>query len=179
MAEKSASKLVEALQRSKSTTLPRFIYALGIREVGEATAQTLARECGDLDRLMAADIETLEAVRDVGPVVAKRIREFFTEQHNRDVIAALREAGVHWPVVEKPQAQPFAGKTFVLTGTLSMPRAELKERLQSMGARVAGSVSKQTDFVVAGADPGSKYDKAVKLGIELLDEAACIEMLSK
>ncbi|MGB5177820.1 MAG: NAD-dependent DNA ligase LigA, partial [Gammaproteobacteria bacterium] len=179
MAEKSASKLVEALQRSKSTTLPRFIYALGIREVGEATAQTLAREFGDLDRLMAADIETLEAVRDVGPVVAKRILEFFNEQHNRDVISALREAGVHWPVVEKPQSQPFAGKIFVLTGTLSMPRAELKEKLQSMGARVAGSVSKQTDYVVVGADPGSKYDKAVKLGIALLDEAACIEMLSK
>ncbi len=179
MAEKSASNLVEALQRSQSTTLPRFIYALGIREVGEATAQTLAREFGDLDLLMAADIETLEAVRDVGPVVAKRIREFFTEQHNREVIAALREAGVHWPVVEKPQAQPFAGKTFVLTGTLSMPRAELKERLQSMGGRVAGSVSKQTDFVVVGDNPGSKHDKALKLGIPVLDEATCIEMLSK
>ena len=179
MAEKSASNLVEALQRSQSTTLPRFIYALGIREVGEATAQTLAREFGDLDLLMAADIEALEAVRDVGPVVAKRIREFFSEQHNRVVIAALREAGVHWPVVEKPQAQPFAGKTFVLTGTLSMPRAELKERLQSLGARVAGSVSKQTDFVVVGDNPGSKHDKALKLGIPVLDEATCIEMLSK
>jgi len=179
MAEKSASNLVEALQRSQSTTLPRFIYALGIREVGEATAQTLAREFGDLDLLMAADIEALEAVRDVGPVVAKRIREFFSEQHNRVVIAALREAGVHWPVVEKPQAQPFAGKTFVLTGTLSMPRAELKERLQSLGARVAGSVSRQTDFVVVGDNPGSKHDKALKLGIPVLDEATCIEMLSK
>ncbi|MGB5716271.1 MAG: NAD-dependent DNA ligase LigA [Gammaproteobacteria bacterium] len=179
MAEKSASNLVEALQRSQSTTLPRFIYALGIREVGEATAQTLAREFGDLDLLMAADIEALEAVRDVGPVVAKRIREFFSEQHNREVIAALREAGVHWPDVEKPQAQLFSGKTFVLTGTLSMPRAELKERLQSMGARVAGSVSRQTDFVVVGDNPGSKHDKALKLGIPVLDEATCIEMLSK
>ena len=179
MAEKSASNLVEALQRSKSTSLPRFIYALGIREVGEATAQTLAGEFGDLDALMAADIDTLEAIRDVGPVVAKRIREFFAEQHNREVIAALRKAGVHWPLVAKPQAQPFAGKTFVLTGTLSMPRAELKEKLQSMGARVSGSVSKQTDYVVVGDNPGSKYDKAIKLGVEVLDEAACIEMVLK
>ena len=179
MAKKSATNLVKALQRSKSTTLPRFIYALGIREVGEATAQTLAREFGDLDALMAADIATLEAVRDVGPVVAKRIREFFAEQHNRDVIAALREAGVHWPLLEKSQAQPFAGKTFVLTGTLSMPRAQLKEKLQSMGARVSGSVSKQTDYVVVGDNPGSKYDKAIRLGVEVLDEAACIEMLPK
>jgi DNA ligase (NAD+) len=179
MAKKSATNLVKSLQRSKSTTLPRFIYALGIREVGEATAQTLAREFGDLDALMAADIETLEAVRDVGPVVAKRIREFFAELHNRDVIAALREAGVHWPLLEKSQAQPFAGKTFVLTGTLSMPRAELKEKLQSMGARVSGSVSKQTDYVVVGDNPGSKYDKAIRLGVEVLDEAACIEMLPK
>ena len=179
MAEKSASNLVDALQRSKSTSLPRFIYALGIREVGEATAQTLAREFGDLDALMVADIDRLEAVRDVGPVVAKRIGEFFAERHNREVIAALREAGIHWPALEKPQAQPFAGKTFVLTGTLSMPRAELKERLQSMGARVAGSVSKQTDYVVVGDNPGSKYDKAIKLGVEVLDEAACIEMVLK
>jgi DNA ligase (NAD+) len=178
MAEKSATRLVEALQHSKSTSLPRFIYALGIREVGEATAQTLAREFGDLDALMAADIETLEAVRDVGPVVAKRIREFFAEQHNLEVIAALREAGVHWPVQEKPQALPFAGKTFVLTGTLSMPRTELKEKLQSLGARVSGSVSKQTDYVVVGDNPGSKYEKAIKLGIEVLDEAACMQMLS-
>ena len=178
MAEKSAANLVEALRNSKSTSLPRFIYALGIREVGEAMAQTLAREFGDLDALMAADIETLEAVRDVGPVVAKRIHEFFAEQHNRDVIAALREAGVHWPAVEKPRAQPFAGKTFVLTGTLSMPRAELKEKLQSMGAKVTGSVSKKTDYVIVGENPGSKYDKAIKLGVEVLDEAACVEILA-
>jgi DNA ligase (NAD+) len=179
MAVKSATNLIEALQRSKSTTLPRFIYALGIREVGETTAQTLAREFGDLDALMAADIETLEAVHDVGPVVARRICEFFAEQHNREVIAALREAGVHWPAAAARQVQPFAGKTFVLTGTLSMPRAELKERLQSLGARVAGSVSSKTDYVVVGDNPGSKYEKAVKLGIQILDEAACVEMVSK
>jgi DNA ligase (NAD+) len=178
MAEKSATNLIEALDKSKSTSLARFIYALGIREVGEATAQTLAREFGDLEALMAADIERLEAVHDVGPIVAKRIVEFFGELHNRDVISKLREAGVHWSAVEKPQVQRLAGKTFVLTGTLSMPRAELKEKLQSLGAKVTGGVSKKTDYVVVGDDPGSKYDKAIKLGVEVLDEAACMEMIS-
>ena len=178
MAEKSAGNLVEALEASKSTALARFIYALGIREVGETTAQSLAREFTDLDRLMLADAETLEAVSDVGPVVATRIREFFAEQHNRDVIAKLLDAGVHWAVVEQPRQQPLAGKTFVLTGTLSMPRAELKDRLQSLGARVTGSVSKNTDYVVVGENPGSKHDKAVKLGIAILDEAACVKLVS-
>ena len=179
MAEKSATNLIKALDKSKSTSLERFIYALGIREVGETTAQTLARACGDLESLMAADIETLEAVHDIGPVVAKRILEFFSEQHNRDVISKLRAAGVHWSAVDKPQVQLLAGKTFVLTGTLSMPRAELKEKLQSLGARVTGSVSKNTDYVIVGEDPGSKYDKAMKLGIAVLDEAACMAMVSK
>jgi len=179
MAEKSASNLIEALDKSKSTLLERFIYALGIREVGETTAQTLAREFGDLESLLAADIETLEAVHDIGPIVAKRIIEFFAEQHNREVISQLCEAGVHWSAVEKPQAQLLSGKTFVLTGTLSMPRAELKEKLQSLGAKVTGSVSKKTDYVVVGDNPGSKHDKAIKLGVEVLDEAACIEMVSK
>ena len=178
MAEKSASNLVGALQASKATSLARFIYALGIREVGEATAQTLAREFGDLERLMAADAASLEAVPDVGPVVAARIREFFAERHNRDVITKLLDAGVHWEVAEQPRQQPLAGKTFVLTGTLSMPRAELKDRLQSLGARVTGSVSKNTDYVVVGENPGSKHDKAVKLGITILDEAACVKLVS-
>ena len=179
MAEKSATNLIEALDKSKSTSLARFIFALGIREVGEATAQTLAREFGALEPLMTADIERLEAVHAVGPVVAKRIVEFFGEQHNREVISKLREAGVRWSAVEKLQAQLLAGKTFVLTGSLSLPRAELKDRLQSLGAKVTGSVSKKTDYVVVGDDPGSKYDKAIKLGVEVLDEAACIEMISK
>ena len=178
MAEKSASNLVGALQASKATSLARFIYALGIREVGEATAQTLAREFGDLERLMAADAASLEAVPDVGPVVAARIREFFAERHNRDVIAKLLDAGVHWEVAQQPRQQPLAGKTFVLTGTLSMPRAELKDKLQSLGARVTGSVSKNTDYVVVGENPGSKHDKAVKLGITILDEAACVKLVS-
>jgi DNA ligase (NAD+) len=179
MAEKSATNLIEALDKSKSTSLERFIYALGIRGVGETTAQTLARACGDLESLMAADIEALEAVHDIGPIVAKQILEFFGEQHNRDVISKLRAAGVHWSAVDKPQVQLLAGKTFVLTGTLSMPRAELKEKLQSLGARVTGSVSKNTDYVIVGEDPGSKYDKAMRLGIAVLDEAACIAMVSK
>ena len=179
MAEKSATNLIEALDKSKSTSLARFIFALGIREVGEATAQTLAREFGALEPLMTADIERLEAVHAVGPVVAKRIVEFFGEQHNREVISKLREAGVRWSAVEKLQAQLLAGKTFVLTGSLSLPRAELKDRLQSLGAKVTGSVSKKTDYVVVGDDPGSKYDKAIRLGVEVLDEAACIEMISK
>jgi DNA ligase (NAD+) len=179
MAEKSAANLILALGKSQSTSLERFIFALGIREVGEATAQTLAREFGDLESLMAADIERLEAVHDVGPIVARRILEFFGEQHNREVISKLREAGVHWSAVEKSQAQLLAGKTFVLTGTLSMPRAELKDKLQSLGAKVTGSVSKKTDYVVVGDDPGSKYDKAIKLGVDVLDEMACIEMISK
>jgi DNA ligase (NAD+) len=179
MAEKSAANLILALGKSQSTSLERFIFALGIREVGEATAQTLAREFGDLESLMAADIERLEAVHDVGPIVARRILEFFGEQHNREVINKLREAGVHWSAVEKSQAQLLAGKIFVLTGTLSMPRAELKDKLQSLGAKVTGSVSKKTDYVVVGDDPGSKYDKAIKLGVDVLDEMACIEMISK
>ncbi|MEN8205036.1 MAG: NAD-dependent DNA ligase LigA [Pseudomonadota bacterium] len=178
MAEKSATNLIEALDKSKSTTLERFIHALGIREVGETTAQTLAREFGDLEALMAADIETLEAVHDIGPVVAKRILEFFGEQHNRDVISKLREAGVRWRTVDKPQVQLLAGKTFVLTGVLSMPRAELKEKLQALGAKVTGNVSKKTDYVVVGDNPGSKYDKAIKLGVKVLDEADCLEMVS-
>ena len=178
MAMKSATNLIEALEKSKSTSLPRFIYALGIREVGEATAQILAREFGSLDALMAADVDMLEAVHDVGPVVARRIREFFAEQHNREVIAELR-AHVDLPALDKPQSQLLAGKTFVLTGTLSMPRAELKEKLQSKGARVTGSVSKHTDYVVVGDNPGSKYDQAMKLGLQILDEAACVEMLPK
>jgi DNA ligase (NAD+) len=177
MAEKSANNLVNALNNSKATTLERFIYALGIREVGDATARTLAREFGELDALMQADIEALEAVHDVGPVVANYIVEFFSESHNREVIARLRRAGVHWGPVEKPRQQPLAGKTFVLTGTLSMPRNELKTSLQAQGATVSSSVSGKTDYLVVGDNPGSKLDKAQALGIEILDEAACLELL--
>ena len=178
MAGKSAANLIAALNSSKATTLGRFIFSLGIREVGETTAQTLAREFGALEPLMAADAGTLEAIHDIGPVVAKHIVDFFGEQHNRDVIEKICAAGVHWPAVERPREQPLAGKTFVLTGTLSMPRNELKEQLQALGARVTGSVSKQTDYLVAGENPGSKRDKALKLGVTMLDEAECLELIS-
>jgi DNA ligase (NAD+) len=177
MAEKSASNLLQALGTSKQTTLARFIYSLGIREVGETTAQLLAREFGDLEVLMQMDFERLQEVRDVGPVVAENIAEFFSEAHNREVIDRLIQAGVNWPTLEKQGKQPLAGKTFVLTGTLSVPRDELKEKLQALGAKVSGSVSKKTDYVVAGENPGSKYDKAKALGVTVLDEAACTELL--
>jgi DNA ligase (NAD+) len=177
MAEKSATNLVEALAKSRDTTLERFIYALGIREVGEATAQRLAQAFGDLEPLLQADVEVLQAVRDVGPVVAQHIVGFFAEAHNREVITRLIEAGVHWLAVERPLEQPLAGKTFVITGTLSMPRSELKAQLQAAGARVAGSVSKKTDYVVAGEKAGSKLEKATELGVSVLSEAECLAML--
>ncbi|MGD8874241.1 MAG: NAD-dependent DNA ligase LigA [Gammaproteobacteria bacterium] len=179
MAEKSAGNLVNALQKSRDTTLERFIYALGIREVGESTAQILAREFGDIKPLLGADAAKLQAIHDIGPVVAQRIVDFFAEQHNRDVIDKLIRAGIHWPAVEKPESAPLTGKTFVLTGTLSMPRDAMKAKLQAAGAKVSGSVSKKTDYVVAGESPGSKYDRAVELGVEVLDEAACLQLLGE
>jgi DNA ligase (NAD+) len=179
MAEKSANNLVAALAASKNTTLARFIYALGIREVGEMTAQILAREFGDLDALMQADTGTLQAVHDIGPIVALHIVDFFAEAHNRRVIGQLLDAGIRWPQVERPASSILTGKTFVLTGTLSMPRNELKAQLLAQGAKVTGSVSQKTDYVVVGENPGSKYDKAVELGIEVLDEAACMALLAR
>jgi DNA ligase (NAD+) len=179
MAEKSATNLVNALGRSRDTTLDRFIYALGIREVGEATAQALAQHFGDLEPLMAADIGTLQEVPDVGPVVAQCIVDFFAEQHNQAVIEKLRKAGIHWPKMKKRTHTSLTGKTFVITGTLSIPRDVLKQRLQAAGAKVTGSVSKKTDYVVVGADPGSKYDRAVELGVTTLDEAAVQALLER
>jgi DNA ligase (NAD+) len=183
MADKSATNLVHALEQSRNTTLERFIYALGIREVGETMAQILAQHFGDLPALMAADSDTLQSIHDVGPVVAQRIVDFFAEPHNREVIGKLTGnpaqggAGIHWPAVSKAAHTPLAGKTFVITGTLSLPRDELKKRLQAAGAKVTGSVSKKTDYVVVGDEPGSKYDKAVELGVMILDEAGCLKLL--
>ena len=181
MADKSAQNILDALEKSKSTTLPRFIYALGINNVGETTAQALANYFGDLEPLMNADEETLQEIADVGPVVADSIVKFFHQSHNREVINKLIKAGVHWPKIPRKQKQklPLDGKTFVITGTLSIKRDDLKDRLQALGAKVAGSVSKNTDYVVAGDDPGSKYDKAQQLGITILDEAGILEMLEK
>jgi len=174
MGAKSAAKLIEALERSKNTTLARFLYALGIREVGEATALTLAGHFGGLEALMTAEEEGLQQAPDVGPVVAAALRAFFQEPHNQQVIARLRDAGVRWPerAVQQVNDQPLAGKTFVLTGTLeSLTRDEASDRLRALGARVSGSVSKKTDYVVAGREAGSKLDKARELGLTVLDEA--------
>lgn len=181
MADKSAQNILDALEKSKTTTLARFIYALGIRDVGEATAQSLAKHFGNLDDLMNADEDSLQQIPDVGPVVADSIVKFFHQKHNRDVIAKLISVGVHWPKVEpvKTEALPLQDKTFVITGTLSIKRNELKDRLQSLGAKVTGSVSKSTDYVVVGVDPGLKYDKAEQLGINILDESAILELLEQ
>ena len=181
MAEKSAANVVEAIERSKHTTLPRLIYSLGIRNVGESTARDLALHFGELDPLLAADEETLRRVPDVGPVVAQSIAHFFAEPHNREVVQGLRKAGVSFERVAKPPAKAgIAGKTFVLTGTLpNLSREEAKERIQSAGGKVTGSVSKKTDYLVAGADPGSKIDKALELGIAILDEQGLLRLLEQ
>lgn len=175
MAEKSAQNLIDALEDSKDTTLSRFLFGLGIPLVGETTARTLARHFGTLDRLMEADHEELKEVEDVGPAVAESVEHFFREKHNQKVIKKLKSAGIHWKEMEVPpkKEQKLAGKTFVLTGTLAhMTRDEAKDKLQALGAKVTGSVSRKTDYVVVGADPGSKADKAEQLGIEMLDEEA-------
>ena len=178
LADKSAQNLVEALERSKTTTLPRFLSSLGIRLVGEATARQIAEVFGDLDRIMAADEEGLQEVPDIGPEVARSLAGFFAQEQNRAVIAKLLRAGVRFPAVAVKPAGRLTGKTFVLTGTLdSLTRSEAKQRLQVLGAKVTASVSKKTDYVVAGSDPGAKRDKAEKLGVPILDEAAFLNLI--
>ncbi len=176
MADKSAQNLVDALEKSKDTTLGRFLFALGIPQVGETTAQQLAAHFGSLERLIKADTGRLQEVPDIGPIVAESIHTFFDQRHNREVIDRLRKAGVQWQEHEPDVpggGQPLAGRTFVLTGALeSMTRDEARDALQALGAKVTGSVSKKTDYVVIGADPGSKADKAEALGVEMLDEDA-------
>ncbi len=181
MGDKSAARLVAALERSKSTTLERFLYALGIREVGEATAQALAQHCGSLETLLAADEADLLRIPDIGPVAAAHIRAFFQEAHNRDIIQRLQEAGVQWPAASPTAtATPLAGKTFVLTGALAgMTRDAAKARLQALGAKVTDSVSKKTTYVVAGADPGTKLNKARQLGVTVLSEQELLDLLQK
>jgi DNA ligase (NAD+) len=182
MAEKSAANLLAALARSRQTTLARFLYALGIRHVGETTAKDLARHFGTIDRLMNASVEQLLAVDDVGPVVAQSIHTFFAQPHNREVLEQLRAVGIAWPehAGRADQAPlPLAGRTLVLTGTLpTLSREEAKALIEAAGGKVAGSVSKKTDFVVAGADAGSKLDKARQLGVAVIDEQALRAMLS-
>lgn len=178
LADKSAQNLVDALERSKTTTLPRFLSSLGIRLVGEATARQIAEVFGGLERIMAADEERLQEVPDIGPGVAHSLSGFFAQEQNLAVIDKLIEAGVHFPAVEVKPAGRLTGKTFVLTGTLDgLTRSEAKQRLQALGAKVTASVSKKTDYVVAGSDPGAKRDKAEKLGIPILDEAAFLNLV--
>ena len=181
MAEKSAKNLVEALDKSKTTTLPRFIYALGIREVGEATAANLARYFGSLDALMQAREEQLLDVDDVGPIVAQHIHAFFQEPHNRDTLQALVNQGIHWPeTTQRREDLPLAGQTWVLTGSLdSLTRDQAKERLEALGAKVSGSVSKKTSQLVAGAAAGSKLTKAESLGVPVMDEAGLLKCLAE
>ncbi|MGB5744880.1 MAG: NAD-dependent DNA ligase LigA [Sedimenticolaceae bacterium] len=182
MAQKSAHNLVAALDDARRTTLARFLFALGIREVGEATAQALARQFGALDAIAAASEEALQETPDVGPIVARHVHTFFRQPHNREVIAKLRDAGVAWPETEPLAAAgrlPLSGKSFVLTGTLSEPRTQVKERLQALGAKVTGSVSKNTDYLVAGEEPGSKLSKAESLGVALLDEDQLRELIAE
>ncbi|HJR74726.1 MAG TPA: NAD-dependent DNA ligase LigA [Luteimonas sp.] len=182
VATKWAENLVAGIDASRSTTLERLLYALGIRDVGESTAKTLARHFGSLAPLMAADEAALTEVQDVGPIVAARIAHFFAEQHNRDVIAALRKNGVQWPegAPQRAVEGPLTGMTVVLTGGLeSMSRDEAGARLESLGAKISGSVSKKTNVVIAGEAAGSKLAKAQELGVEIWDEAALVAFLKK
>ncbi len=180
MADKSAANLLQAIEASKQTTLARFVFGLGIRHVGEATAKELARHFGKLDAIMDATVEQLLAVNDVGPIVAQSLRTFFDQAHNREVVEQLRACGVAWtegePAAVTPK--PLTGKTFVITGTLpTLSRDQAKDMLESAGAKVAGSVSKKTDFLLAGSDAGSKLDKARELQIAVIDEALFLNML--
>ncbi len=179
MATRSAANLVAAIDSSKQTTLARFLFALGIPQVGETTAETLAETLGDLREIINADEESLQQVPDIGPVVAESIQVFFQQPHNMEIIEKLVASGVQWPVSVAKLSGPesaFFDKTVVLTGALSMARSDAKKILQSLGAKVTGSVSKNTDFLVAGNEPGSKYDKAEQLGVAILDEQAFIAM---
>jgi DNA ligase (NAD+) len=180
MADKSAQNIVDALEKSKQTTLPRFLYGLGIRHVGEATAKELARHFGGLDAIMNATEEAFLQVSDVGPIVAKSIHTFFEQPHNREVVEQLRACGIRWEegAASSDTPKPLAGMTFVLTGTLpSLGRDDAKDKIEAAGGKVSGSVSKKTSFVVAGSEAGSKLTKALELGLTVLDEAALLEML--
>ena len=182
MGPKSAKNLVNALQDAKQTTLAKFLYSLGIREVGEATAQNLANHFLTLEKITQASVDALTEVSDVGEIVAKHVRGFFSEEHNMAVVNALVEQGIHWPELTAPSAdaQPLAGLTYVLTGTLSeLNRNDAKARLQALGAKVSGSVSAKTDALIAGEKAGSKLTKAQDLGIDVLTEDDLIELLSE
>jgi DNA ligase (NAD+) len=185
MADKSAQNLVAALEKSKQTTLGRFLFSLGIRHVGETTAKDLAKHFGQLDRVMDASVDQLLEVPDVGPIVANSIHTFFAQPHNREVVEQLRAVGISWEEHEgaagapRPQVEGVTGKTFVLTGTLpTLAREDAKERIEAAGGKVSGSVSKKTDYVVAGEEAGSKLTKAQELGIAVIDEAQLLKLLN-
>ncbi len=178
MADKSAQNLLDAIEKSKTTTLPRFVASLGIRHVGEATAKQLAEHFGDFAHLSNAGEEELQQVRDVGPEVARSIAHFFAQKQNRQVIDKLLKAGIHFPKVTARRTRKFSGQTFVLTGTLTtMTRPEAQKRIEALGGKVSSSVSRQTSYVVAGADPGSKLDKARQFGVRVLDEDEFLRMI--
>ena len=182
MAEKSANNVLASIEKSKHTTLPRFLFGLGIRHVGEATAKELARHFGKMDAIMDATVDQLLQVADVGPIVALSLRTFFDQPHNREVVEQLRACGVTWTEGEPTAGAslPLAGQTFVLTGALpTLSRDQAKEMLEALGAKVAGSVSKKTHCVVAGAEAGSKLDKAQELGIPVLDEAGLLALVAE
>jgi len=180
LGKKSAKNLLASIDKSKNTTLPKFIYALGIREVGEATAQALAYRYPDINDLLRATVEDLESIQDIGPTVSSNIVAFFSDVSNLDLIKRLREVGVVWPVKSITSSSILAGKTVVLTGTLeSLSRQEAKDRLLAIGAKVSGSVSKNTDFVVAGPGAGSKLTKASELGVKTFDEQEFLTLLSQ
>jgi DNA ligase (NAD+) len=180
MGEKSADNLLAAIRGSQQPELGRLLYALGIREVGEVTAQSLAAHFGSMEALIDADEESLLQVDDVGPIVAGHVRAFFDQPENIGVIDELRELGMAWQAPEGPSGdQPLAGQTWVLTGVLSMPRAQAKRTLESLGAKVTGSVSARTDVVLAGEEAGSKLTKAEKLGIEVIDEEGFVARLAE
>jgi len=178
MADKSAQNLLDAIEKSKKTTLPRFIASLGIRHVGEATAKQLAEHFGDFEHIRAASEEELQQVRDIGPEVARSIAHFFRQPQNRRVIDKLLKAGIHFPKVTARRDGKFSGQIFVLTGTLaSMTRPEAQKRIESLGGKVSSSVSKQTSYVVVGEEPGSKLDKARQLGVQVLEEEEFLRMI--
>jgi DNA ligase (NAD+) len=182
MAEKSANNVLASIEKSKQTTLPRFLFGLGIRHVGEATAKELVRHFGKMDAIMDATLDQLLQVADVGPIVAQSLRTFFDQPHNREVVEQLRACGVTWTEGEPTAGAslPLAGQTFVLTGTLpTLSRDQAKDMLEALGAKVAGSVSKKTHCVVAGAEAGSKLDKAQELGIKVLDEAGLLALVAE
>jgi len=180
MAAKSAANLTEALQSSKAVAFDRFIFALGIRHVGEHVARILARHFPDLETLQAAPAEVLEAIDGIGPIVAASVAAFFRQAENRAMLDRLKAAGVEIATANPPADAGLAGLTFVLTGTLeAMPRSRAKQRIEAAGGQVAGSVSGKTDFVVAGASPGAKLDKARQLGVRVIDEKRLLAMLER